>query len=160
MADTGFDKVARAMRERKRDVIPALEAATEEATRILWVTSKVFLKKDVYGRKPDKTESGKLKWRQTGNLRRNEKMKVDGVVGTISNNAKAKGGGTGYAHARHNLGLSRGDDRLIPPAPRKKRKTEREAPFRADAIKATKQKRARIYRDRVRRALDKSAVRG
>ena len=100
----------------------------------------------------DKTtwRGGDKKWRRTGLLRRSEKMRplIQGwpnPTGVVWNDAR-RSGGFGYALARHNLGLT-GGDLIIPPAPTKRRDTERIAPWRAQAIKDTREQMSRFVRE-------------
>jgi hypothetical protein len=168
MARGDFEAIKRAMAQRKAGVFAAMHEATKENTDELWKASRANMNRDIYGNPPDKTKAGEkrklakgrrggkgFKWTQSGNLLRSEKRKVIGVEGFIHNQAKAKGGETGYAHARHNLALSRGDSRVIPPPPKRKRKSSRIAPWRADAIEELGEKRLATYRKHLLNALNR-----
>ena len=88
----------------------------------------------------EKALGGKKKWKRTGNLRNSEKKKVvSATEGRLFNDA-------GYALPRHNLGMSPGDPETIPPPPRKKRNTTRQAPWRSRAVNNTAAARLENYR--------------
>ena len=182
MARGGFGDIKGAMHRRAQRLEPALKGAVEKATRLIWKVSHEKMNELIYGNPPDtnkasyRSKSGRkvklteawrkrakaqgrrggkgFQWTQTGNLLRSEKKRVRGLEGFIINDAKAKKGGTGYAQARHNLGLSPGDQNIIPPPPKRKRKTTRQAPFRAIAIRETEAERRAIFRGAVHRVLD------
>ena len=150
----GFGALGGLMKKRAARLRPAFKAATTEATRALWVAARKRMNAEIYGIAEERSSTGKKQWTRTGNLRRSEKKRVltpyDGV---LVNDAKAKKGGTGYAHARHNLGLSGADKHTIPPPPSRKRNTERIAPWRAEAIEDTDKQRRDIYRRHILAAL-------
>lgn len=177
MATGTFRDIARVMGQRRQKVKRELTAGMAECTRLVWAKSKENMQALIYANPPDtnkgfyRTKSGRkrrltakwretakakgrkggkgFKWTQTGNLLRSERKRTRGVEGWVENAAKAKKGGTGYAHARHNLGLSAGDPLVIPPPPGRKRKSTRIAPFRALAIRDTHEQRRAILRGRV-----------
>ena len=164
MATGGFRDIAAAMRKRRSAMEPTLARGIAECTRLVWKVSRDNMQALIYAKPPDRTKkaSGKalpkgrrggkgFRWTQTGNLLRSEKKRTRNVEGWVENAAKAKKGGTGYAHARHNLALGSGDPLLIPPAPRRKRKSTRIAPFRALAIRDTHDERQAILRAHVKR---------
>lgn len=181
MATGTFRDIAKAMHKRVIELEPALKAGVEECTRLVWAKSKEKMQALIYANPPDTNKTsyrgkggakvkltdawrerakrggrrgGKgFKWTQTGNLLRSERKRTRGLEGWVENAAKAKKGGTGYSHARHNLGLSSGDPLVIPPPPKKKRKSTRIAPFRALAILETHERRKAIMRGRVHKVL-------
>ena len=181
MATGDFSAIKAAMHKRAIALEPELKAGIEECTRLVWQVSKENMQALIYANPPDTNKAsyrgkggrkvrltdkwratakakgrkgGKgFKWTQTGNLLRSERKRTRGTEGWVENAAKAKGGGGGYSHARHNLGLSPGDPLVIPPPPKKRRKSTRIAPFRALAIRATEEKRRAILRGRVQRVL-------
>ena len=154
MADT-WQSLLRKMQARRVAIAPAMQKATGEATRLVWERSKAHMRQDIYGKPiPKRPRSGKPKWRRTSNLRKSEKKRMlSAYEGIVQNPAKAKAGGGGYAHARHNLGLAPGHPDVIPPPPKRKRKTDRVAPFRARAIRETATRRRQIYRRHLLQAL-------
>lgn len=184
-----WQDLARAFRDRTRALDAAWGEGTEGATKLLFEASKEHINRDIYSVPEDVktkhrvkgkgTEGRKFRWKhikavglrgakskkqkkwtRTGNLKRGERMRIlSPFAGVVENPVKAKRGSGGYAHARHNLGLRPGDRRVIPPAPSKKRRTFRQAPFRAEAIEDTKDTRLQAYRKPLLRVLERTAVR-
>ena len=165
-----FEDLKRAFKAREAQLLPAWTEGTKQATNTLFRASKKRLQAGVYSKPPDrrkKHEGTKLakgrkggkefQWTQTGQLGRSERKQLLGpYTGVIDNRARTKSGG--YAHARHNLGLTGGDPRVIPPAPRKKRDTNRIAPWRSEAIDETREARLEAYRKALLDALQRTRV--
>lgn len=180
--------LAEAFRKRSRDLDEAWLEGTTNATDILLEASKQRMNREIYSIPEDvktkrrvkgKPSGGRKfrwqhikavglrggvgaqkKWRRTGTLRRSERTQIiSPFAGIVENTAKAKRGSGGYSHARHNLGLRPGDRRVIPPAPSKRRRTFRQAPWRAEAIEDTKDTRLEAYRKPLFAVLKQTAVR-
>lgn len=177
------DKLAKAWEKRADAIADRMKAATAEATRTLHAESKKQMKELIYD-KPIPTNAqvaaekgtlgkngrigvafgaksgtakqtvgfvtskkyGKKKaWHRTGNLQRSERKRVvSAYEGTVYNDAK-------YARPRHDMGTS---------AAKKRKRCRYPAPWRANAIKITAPKIAKIYRDAVRQAIRDGALAG
>ena len=180
MATGAFRDIAKAMHKRAADLEPELKAGVEECTRLVWQVSKDRMQELIYANPPDtnkgfyRGKTGKkarltdawrerakrggrrggkgFKWTQTHNLLASEQKRTRGLDGWITNAAKAKKGGGGYARARHNLSVT-DPELILHPPPKKKRKSTRIAPFRALAIRDTHERRKAIMRGRVQKVL-------
>lgn len=170
---SNIDGVIRKWQRRARVIRPFMQAATTEATRVVYAESKKQMTELIYNkpvptrareqeRRRSKREglgktftprgkfttsrgtantTGRKKaWTRTGNLRREERMKIaSAYIGIISNNATSKsksGKRTGYARARHEM-----------------RNTRYPAPWRANAIDNQREAVKLIYREAFRRAI-------
>lgn len=174
-----WQQLATVMRDRDAHLRRSWRKGTTEATRILWMVSRDNMQTDIYGHPPDsqthrravtkratsrgrafelkkrkssplRRKGGKgFKWTQTGHLLKGEQMRVrDDFTGVVLNSVP-------YAHARHNLALDAGDPDIIPPAPKKDRKSWRRAPYRAMAIRETRERRLAAYRKHLQAALQR-----
>lgn len=176
-----WQQLARVFAGRNGEVRAAWRLGTTEATRRLWVQCHANMQALIYAHPPDQNKRGfyqtrkgvktykritpgaraamkkpgrrggeGFKWTQTGNLLAAERMSVlDDYTGLLRNSAV-------YAHARHNL-AAKGQD-IIPPPPTKKRKSWRVAPWRARAIRETREQRLEAYRVHLVAALQRQGV--
>jgi hypothetical protein len=140
MAEMTLAQYAALMQQRAGQMQYQVEQATRKATDILHAESKRLINEEIYSIPEDVDATGKKKWRRTGMLRRSEKSKVLAAYeGAVDNYAS-------YALPRHNLGFGPGDDEAIDPKPLKRRNTTRHAPWRTQAIEATRKRRFDLYR--------------
>jgi hypothetical protein len=178
---SNIDKIVGNWVKRAGQLAPRMSAATKQATRTVYSESRKELRELVYDKPvPSKEEyaeergetitikgetypagyitkngkkikiaikgeyASKKAWRRTGNLRRSERMRIESPFeGIIYNDAN-------YAKARHDVG-----DPSV-----SKRKSNRRAPWRNNAIKNTKSKVRKIYRDAMNDAIRAGIIPG
>ena len=126
------------MNRRKAAVTRELSAAARVLALEIGAESKRVMQTEIYNVPEKRTKAGKKAWRRTGNLKRAESARAEGVVIILRNNAR-------YAAARYTLGTSANKREVRPP--------QRSVQWQEEAIARRRARILQVRREHVMRAL-------
>lgn len=140
---SNVEQIVASWEKREKKLAPYMRRATKQATDVFYAEARKQMTAGIYDKPIAESATGRPLWRRTGKLRRSERRKiVTPYLGVVTNSAS-------YAKARHEMGK-----------PTAKLKTDRRCHWRDSAIRITRPRVRRIYRDALASAVRAGVVSG